>query len=161
MMRNFLVLVSAIFMAQVCHGGEAERKFQAIATDVLAIVKEAQPEATVTQDGRTLVVQFDTMVYTVHGGSKTGEYSPKTHQETGPKLNGFVIDLSLNPLNPIAAVAGQTWQTTYWQEFFWHGHADDEEYIHFIFKFGKRVDDNLKRKVIQAVTGSAQQPPAN
>jgi hypothetical protein len=37
------------------------------------------------------------MVYTVHGGSKTGDFTLNTHQETGPKSRGFLITVSVLP----------------------------------------------------------------
>jgi 5-carboxymethyl-2-hydroxymuconate isomerase len=48
-------------------------------------------------------------------------------------------------------------QRPYWQEYFWAGHEDKKEYIHFIFKFGRGVDEQFNSTVIRAVTETAQQ----
>lgn len=159
-MKRIIVIAVSLLVSTQGYAGEAREKFQVIAKQLASLVQEADTNAVVAKTETTFEAGLDTMVYTVHGGSKTGNFSPNTHKETGPRVRGFVISVSVLPLNPIAAESGQTMQQPYWQEYFWAGHGDEKEYIHFIFKFGKRVDEHFKKKVIEVVTGTAQQSPA-
>lgn len=95
------------------------------------------------------------MEFTVHGEGKTGEYSPNVHQEVGPRRQGYMIRISLQPVDSAAAVAGQTHQRPYWQEYLWQGHDDEQQQVHFVFKFGGGIDNDFKDRIIKTVTNIA------
>ena len=158
-MKRLALIATCLLVAQSGHAREATARemFQSISKRLVPLVQNAHTNAVIKQTDTSTEITFDTMVYTVHGGSKTGNLSPTTHVETGPRVQGFVISVSLAPVNPIAAVSGQTMQRPYWQEYFWAGHEDKKEYIHFIFKFGRGVDEQFNSTVIRAVTETAQQ----
>jgi hypothetical protein len=157
-MKPIAVIAICCLTVQCSQAGEAQTSFQTIADRLTVLVRNADTNAVITRDKTSFKAEFDTMVYTVHGGSKTGDFTPNTHQETGPKSRGFVITVSVLPLNPIAAESGQTMQQPYWLEYFWAGHGDEKEYIHFLFKFGRQVDEKFRSKIIKAVTETAQPP---
>lgn len=158
-MKRLALIMACLLVSQSGHAREADARemFQSITNQLATLVQKADTNAVITQTETSFEATFDTMVYTVHGGSKTGNFSSQTHQETGPRVRGFVINVSVLPLNPIATESGQTMQRPYWKEYFWTGHGDKKEYIHFIFKFGNRVDSEFKSKIINAVTKTAQQ----
>jgi hypothetical protein len=159
-MNRIAVMIVCLLAVQCSHAGEARTTFQTIAQRLTAIIQNAGTNAVIAQDATSFEAKRDSMIYTVHGGSKTGNFTEHTHQETGPRVLGFVLNVSVLPLNPIAAESGTTMQQPYWIEYFWAGHGDEKEYIHFVFKFGRQVDDGFKNKVIKAVTEAAQHPPA-
>jgi hypothetical protein len=153
------VAVMALWAAQCSQAGETRTRFEAIAASLTTVVQKADTSAVIARSATSFTVRVDTMVYTVHGESKApGDFSPKTYQETGPRVRGFVIDMSVLPIAPIAYPSGETRQRPYWREYSWHGHGDGEEYIHFVFKFGRPVGQKLEEEIIRAVAGTAAQP---
>jgi hypothetical protein len=158
-MKRLGLIAACLLVAQSGHAREATARemFQTISKRLVPLVQNAHTNAVIKQTETSIEITFDTMVYTVHGGSKTGNFSPTTHEEIGPRVQGFVISVSLAPVNPIAAESGQTMQRPYWQEYFWAGHQDRKEYIHFIFKFGRGVVEQFRGNIIRAVAETPQQ----
>jgi hypothetical protein len=157
-MRTMAVAVMALWGAQCSQAGETRTRFEAIAASLTTLVQQADTGAVIARSATSFTVRADTMVYTVHGEGKSGDFSPKTHQETGPRGRGFVINMSVLPILPIASFSGVTTARPYWREYLWHGHGDGEEYLHFVFKFGRQVDQKLEEQIIRAVAGTAVQP---
>lgn len=152
MTRIFPALITLLFAVQPCVAEEAQAKFAAVVEGISLLVRDAQPGAGIARSPQAFTASYDTIEFTIHSESKTGEYLPKVHQEVGPRRQGFVIQISLQPVNSAAAVAGQIHRRPYWQEYLWHGHGDERQQVHFLFKFGAGIDSDFKDRVIKTVT---------
>ncbi len=63
----------------------------------------------------TLVVNYRTRTFMVHGQSKRGEYTEKAHETVGPSYRGFRLRLTLEEAGFInAAGVPQTSRQPYW-----------------------------------------------
>lgn len=132
-------------------------QFLTIVERLKALLTSEQPDAVITNNGKVFTAKYDTKDYTIHEDMRTGDYSPKLYQELGPMSRGFVIKVSVVPVNPHSAIPGP-FHMPYWDGFFWYGHADDDKYIHFILKYGCRVDKSVIDRIIWAVIEDVQQP---
>ncbi len=138
---------------------DTETQFNAICGRLTSLLVTAQPDTEITKDttSKAFTARYDTMVYTVHKNRGRGNVSSQTCQEVGPRVDGFVVDVRIVPINPVSALSGQTFQEPYWKTYFWYGHVDNDQYVHFVLKFGEGVKKSLRYDVIRAVTELAQQ----
>lgn len=111
-------------------------------------VRKHCPDATIETTEEGFVAKSDTMKFTVHARSKSGEIFPKTHEEEGPNFKGFVLHVSLNDGKYMgAAAAPQTFQGPYYPTEFSAPAAGAKHYL-VHFSYGSRLDPGLKKAIL-------------
>jgi hypothetical protein len=111
------------------------------------------PQVAYINDGRTLVVEYKTQKYKIHGKLKTGEVSPETRDEMGPGYKGFILTVNLQDAGEInQAVTPQTLHEPYWQtDLDVTPLKGTKKQIYWALSYGARTDTKLlsdiKRKI--------------
>jgi hypothetical protein len=115
------------------------------------VVRTHCPDATIEATDEGFLAKSGTMKFTVHGRSKTGEISPKTHQEEGPNFRGFVLRVTLND-GPYrgAAVVPQTLQGPYYPTEISAPAVGDKHYL-VRFSYGTRLDPEIKKAILDVL----------
>jgi hypothetical protein len=89
-----------------------------LATRLTRLLKIECPEAKVALRGDELRVSFRTQKFMVHGRNRAGEFSEKAHEEEGPRLRGFLLQINYHAERPIRAlVVPCDVQEPYWTTF--------------------------------------------
>ena len=57
----------------------------------MKLIEKKQPAAKWRREDRLLICDFDTQMFDVHSANEKGHVSPESHQEVGPKKDGFVM----------------------------------------------------------------------
>ncbi len=112
----------------------------------------------VTADG--FIAKSGTMMFTLHGKSKTGEIYADTYRAEGPNFKGFLLRVAVNPgLYQGAAATPQTLQEAYFTTFIDAPStpAGDAHYA-VGFSFGSRLDPELKKAIFEVIPKSKFQP---
>ena len=109
--------------------------------------------ATLEIEGNELVAKHGTMEFTIHGRSKTGEISPRTHRREGPNFMGFVLRLSVGEGRYAgAAVVPQPLRGPYFPTYIDAIPTPDAKGYYWVsFSYGSRVDEELKKAIFAAL----------
>ncbi len=117
-----------------------------------AILKHS-PDAKIEITKEGFFAKDGTMMFTIHGRSKTGEVSRETGQQEGPNYKGFMLRVSLEEGTYSGAAAiPQTLQGPYFPTFIDGPATDDGKNYHRIsFSYGSRLDPKLKQAILEAI----------
>ena len=93
------------------------------------------------------VAKYGTMIFTIHGRSKTGEINAKTYQQEGPNFKGFILRVALlDGKYSGAASVPQTLEGPYFPTFVDAPSAENgKKHYEVRFSFGGRLDPELKK----------------
>jgi hypothetical protein len=94
-----------VLVAFSCLGGESEPPAELL-KQIAAETAKIFPEASIEEKGHELTISFKTREYQVYRASMIGEWSDTPEKETGPKLEGFILALTI--------VAGGHLSPTHW-----------------------------------------------
>jgi hypothetical protein len=125
-----------------------------------ATILEHCPDALIEVSDSGFTAKHGTMMFTMHGKSKTGEVFPQTYQEEGPNFRGFLLNVSLKEgAYEGAAVVPQTLQGPYFPTFIDAPRTDDGVHHYWVrFSFGRRLDPKLRDAIFDAIPKSKFQP---
>ena len=149
-MKNTFRLLCLLLTAMPAIAGPPEPELiQKLTTAITNLC----PNATIEVDRFKFAAKYDTMVYTIHTQSKTGEFFPGTVQHEGPAFRGFVLDVSLiEGEYGGAADAPQTLQGPYFATFFNAPPADSgKQHYQVYFSYGAKLDPKLKAAILEAI----------
>jgi len=120
------------------------------------------PEAVIVVNKQGLVVKDKTMIYTLHGQSKSGEFDPQTYQKEGPKFNGFILLISLyDGQYDGAAKVPQTLHGPYFPTYIDAPKGDDgEKHYQIHFSYGSGLNPELKKAIFEIIPKSKFQQSA-
>ena len=111
-------ILASIAVLVTVHAATAEAPPDELVQKLTQAIRKHCPDATIEVSKQAFVAKFGTMTFTLHGRSKTGEVSPKTHQEEGPNYKGFMLHIALHDGRyQGAAVVPQTLQGPYFPTF--------------------------------------------
>jgi hypothetical protein len=124
-----------------------------LAQRLTTAIRARCPNAQIEKSDEGFVAKDGTMLFTIHGRSKTGEVSATTHQEEGPNFRGFLLRISREDgTYQGAAVVPQTLQQPYFQTFIDARPTDGgAAHYHIRFSFGTRLDAELKAALLEAL----------
>lgn len=108
----------------------------------------------------TLVVNYRTQSFMVHGQSKRGEYTEKAHETVGPGYRGFQLRLTLEEAGFINdAGVPQTSREPYWTTYLDTRLLKGTDVQVFCgLSFGRQVDQELLRQVRKVITDLGDAP---
>lgn len=116
------------------------------------VIRKATSEATWRQDGKTLICEYNIMEFDIHDIDDNGVVDRKSHRETGPQIDGFIIritpeerTMSQQPRGMYGRVGGP-----YWRHYF-ATYQDDYEPIRLDILYGVKVDKKLLEEVTETV----------
>lgn len=101
----------------------------------------------------SLTISYNTMAYQIHATDKTGAISETSHEEIGPKVNGFILNVVFQK-GPYrgAAVLPQTIARPYWKTFATFIPADDNQnHLHITLSYGRKVPDKTVAELTAAI----------
>ena len=101
----------------------------------------------------SLTISYNTMAYQIHAIDKTGTLPDTTHEEIGPKVNGFILTVvpQRGPYRG-AAVLPQTIARPNWKTFVTFIPADDNQnHLHITFSYGRKVPDRTVAELTAAI----------
>ncbi|MFA7052445.1 MAG: hypothetical protein WC328_05435 [Kiritimatiellia bacterium] len=150
-MRQKLTIILLWAATTLCLAETPQERFDSLTNRLACVLAGTTQQMEIASTSNRWIVTADTMTYTVHGESKTGEYASRTHEETGPRHRGFILDVNLLPLNPCCYEAGQLHRRPCWTDYVWHGCSDETNYIHVVFKIGNGMSEDLKKKIITEI----------
>jgi hypothetical protein len=118
------------------------------------IIKSQRPDAIIeTKDG-AFFAKSGTTIFTIHGHSKTGEFSKETYQQEGPNYKGFLLRISLEKGGPFQgqAMVPQAVHEVYWETYIDRPPTKDGSgYYNVSFSYGSRIDKDLKQVIFSAI----------
>lgn len=122
-------------------------------------IRKRCPDAKIGVSEQAFVASYGTMMFALHGRSKTGEIFPQTYEEEGPNFKGFILRIVLHDGKyQGAATVPQTLQGPYFRTFIDALATDDgKKYYEVRFSFGNGLDPQLKEAIFEALpktTGS-------
>ena len=108
----------------------------------------------------TLVVNYRTRTFMVHGQSKRGEYTEKVHETVGPSYRGFQLRLTLEEAGFInAAGVPQTSREPYWTTYLDTRLLEGTDQQVFCgLSYGRQVDQELLVHVRKIITDLGDAP---
>lgn len=111
------------------------------------------PDLALTVEEGELIAKKGTMLFTVHGRSKSGEIFPQTYQEEGPNFKGFMLRIKqVKGVYEGAAVVPQTLRGPYYSTYIAAPATKDGLNYYWVrFSFGGRLDENLKNVIYEAI----------
>ncbi|MCP5516677.1 MAG: hypothetical protein H7A45_05365 [Verrucomicrobiales bacterium] len=148
-----------LLLPVVLNAGE-QRLPEALTTRLTAAIREHCPDAAIEADDSGFTARHGTMMFTLHGRSKTGEVHPQTYQAEGPNFRGFLLRISRQE-GPYegAAVVPQTLREPYFPTFIdAPATADGSGHYWVRFSFGGRLDDKTKNAILDAIPKTVFQP---
>ena len=131
--------------------GELPKKLM---DSLTGVIKSQCPEASIEIKDGVFFAKFETMMFTIHGSSKTGKISEKTYQQEGPNYKGFLLRVSLEEGGPFQgqAVVPQTVHQVYWETYIDRPPAKDGSgYYNVSFSYGSRIDKDLKQLIFSTI----------
>ena len=135
----------------------AESPLSRVDQSLTHIVQRYFPEAKIERADNSYIAKNGTMEFTVHNGSKTGEFFPQTGKEEGPNFKGFILDIRVNdgPYQGAAAVP-QELKRPYWATYLMAERVPGHDKHFFIgFSYGGRLDAKFKAEVFEALKNVA------
>lgn len=120
-----------------------------------AVIREHCPDAAIETTNDVFTAKHGTMMFTLHGGSMTGEFSPKTYQREGPNFGGFLLTVTVEK----GRYAGQARvpQELHGPYFPTYINApttpDGKDHYWITFSYGSRLDPKLKQAIFAALPG--------
>ena len=116
----FLVMLKTVllYFLTLSIAGADDSALRSLDRAVTPLIQQYFPGAEVKRTDTSYAAKHDTMEFTVHGSSKTGQIAAETHKEEGPNHKGFFlqIDLCDGPYQG-AAVIPQHLKRPYWTTF--------------------------------------------
>src|SRR5688572_9854766 len=127
---------------------------------LLDVIRQQVPDAKIETTADSITAKSGTMMFTLHGRSKTGEVSPQTYQEEGPNFKGFVLKVTLTPGRyEGAAMVPQTLRDPYYPKFIdARPTADGASYYWVNFAYGSRFDKKVHNALHAALPGESSLP---
>jgi hypothetical protein len=123
-------------------------------------IREHCPDALIEISESGFSAKHGTMMFTVHGKSKTGEVFPQTYQEEGPNFKGFLLRVSLKEgAYEGAAVVPQTLRGPYYPTFIDAPRTENGVHHYWVrFSFGSRLDPKLRDAILNVIPKTQFQP---
>ena len=160
-MKKSILAICGVFTVWVAH---AEPPSSNLVAKLAAAITNLCPKAEIKVDEYGFSAKHDTMTYTLHSRSKTGQVYPQTYQQEGPAYRGFILSVSLNDgTYEGAACVPQTLQGPYYPTFIDAPSTEDgKKHYQVHFSYGARLDPELKKAIFEATPKTTfQTPPAN
>jgi len=150
-MRQVILAIAAVLMTASV--GYAAPPPESLVRSLTATIRKHCPDAEIEVSEQGLVAKSGTMTFAVHSRSKTGEISPKTHEEEGPNFKGFLLRVSMQA-GPYegAAVVPQTLQGPYFPTFIDAVPTPTSDGHFWVnFSYGSRLDADLKQALLETI----------
>ncbi len=111
------------------------------------------PQAKFEVTGQEFIARVGTMMFTIHGRSKTGEVDARTFQGEGPNFKGFILRVSLHDGKyEGAAVVPQILQGPYFPTFVdAPSVTKGKKHYEIRFSYGSRLDPGLKKAIFEVL----------
>jgi hypothetical protein len=139
-----IILILTILCIAVVHDLRAENtSVENLEEKISSVVKQFFPEKSVErkkEDG-AIIISLSTMPFQIHNIDKTGKIAEQSHEEIGPKAEGFLIQLT-HQEGPYrgAAEYPQTFTRPYWKTFGTVIPVEaNQNHIHISFSYGSLV----------------------
>ncbi|MBC8467845.1 MAG: hypothetical protein H8D56_00120 [Planctomycetes bacterium] len=149
-MKKSIIVICVFMMASAAQADPPETN---LIQKLTSVITNLCPKAEIKVDKHAFSAKHDTMVYTIHSRSKTGEVSPRTYQKEGPGFRGFMLRISLNDGKyGGAACVPQTIQGPYFPTFLDAPSTDGgKKHYQVHFSYGGRLDPKLKKAILEAI----------
>jgi hypothetical protein len=159
-MRKSIITICAFLMVSSV---QAEPPSTNLIRKLTSVITILCPEAEITVDKYAFSAKHDTMLYTIHSRSKTGEVYPQTSEREGPAFRGFMLRVSLNDGKyGGAACVPQTLHGPYYPTLIDAPSTDGgKKHYQVHFSYGGRLDSQLKKAILETIPRTRfQQHPA-
>ena len=156
-----LLITTLVFVsvALICR---ADPPPDALVKKLTAVIREHCPDAIIEMKDDNFTAKHGTMIFTLHPHQMTGEILPKTYQEEGPNVKGFLLTVKMHKGKEIAQlVTPQEIRGPYFPTFINDPPTSDGKNQYWIsFSYGTRFDTKLKRAIFDALPKGKFQPDA-
>ena len=149
-MKNSTIALCAFLMGSVVQAAPPE---PSLIQKLTSVITNLCPKAEIKVDDYAFSAKYDTMVYTIHSRSRSGEVYPKTFQEESPGFRGFMLRVSLHDGEYVgAARVPQTLQGPHFPTFIDALSTDQgKKYYQVHFSYCGRPDRELKKAILEAI----------
>lgn len=150
-MRTAVIAFIAVFA--FANNGISSPPQDDLVKKLTEVIRKQCPDAEIAVTKDSFVAKNTTLTFTLHGRYLTGEINPQTHQEEGPNLKGFRLEITLHqgPYVGMAAVP-QVLEGPYFPTFIDAPATDDGKQHYWIrFAYGKGLDPVLKKAILEAI----------
>ena len=129
--------------------------------DLSAAILKPCPETKIETKADVFTAQFKTINLTIHNLEKTGELSPKTHQQVGPNNNGFILNIT-HKTGPYAGQlkVPQEMRGPYFSTYVdARPTADGKDHYWIVWSLGSRLSPMVRKTIIDALPKSPAKQP--
>ncbi len=149
-----IIQILTILCVAVVHDLRAENtSVENLEEKISSVVKQFFPEKSVERKKKDggMTISLSTMPFQIHNIDKTGKIAEQSHEETGPKADGFLIQLTHQEGSYRgAAVYPQTFTRPYWQTFGTVIPIEaNQNHIHISFSYGSLVPEDFIATLIK------------
>jgi hypothetical protein len=146
------ILVASVFFASTITT-RAEPPPDEMVKKLTETIRKHCPEAKIEVTKDEFVAKTGTMMFTIHGRSKTGEIDAKKYQQEGPNFKGFILRVGLHDGKyEGAAVVPQTLEGPYFPTFLDAPSTEKgKKHYEVRFSFGSRLDPHLKKAIFEVI----------
>ena len=112
------------------------------------------------QNSQSLIVNYRTRKFMVHGQFRNGEFHEQAHEAVGPSSSGFRLQLHLQEAGVVnAAAVPHTMRETYWTtDLDVRLLKGTAKQVYLALSYGSRVDQDLLKRLRKAVSDLGNQP---
>ncbi len=148
-----LLVVSTLVLVSAALTCKAEPLPDALVGRLTTVVREHCPDATIEATKDLFTAKHGTMMFTRHGGSKTGEILSQTHQEEGPNFKGFVITVGAAKGFCVGQADNpQELRGPYYSTYIDAPLTEDGKNCYTLtFSYGSRLDPKFKQAIFDAI----------
>lgn len=149
-MMKSIIAICAFLWTSAIQAGSPDAE---LIEKLTGVITNLCPDAVIEVDEHRFSAKHDTMVYTIHSRSKTGEVYQQTYEQEGPGFRGFILTVALNDGKyEGAAMVPQTLQGPYFPTFIdAPSTGDGERHYQVHFSYGPRLDPELKKAILKAI----------
>jgi hypothetical protein len=155
-------ILATIAVLVAVNAGVAEAPPDELVRKLTETIHKHCPDAKIEVTKEGFLAKFGTMMFTLHGRSKSGEVSRDTYSQEGPNFKGFILRVAVHEGKyQGAAVVPQTLQEPYFATFI-DAPAVEKENKHYVigFSYGSRIDPDLKNAIFEAIPTTRFEPRA-
>lgn len=146
-----LALLLSLFTNPLFGADEKEQHpvLKKLSAGLAEIAKDLGEGTELQTDQANVGLAFRTRTFMVHGGSKTGRFAKKAHQEKGPDVDGLMVEVRVGEGRYLgAAVTPQTLRRPYWKTFInQYPISKGREYLFLSLSTGARPNREVVAKV--------------
>ena len=160
-----VILIHCVLGIAVCDADEGEPAVRSLAelrSALGELVLGHYPGASIGETVGGLEVKLNTMLFTIHGKDRLGNYYAEPRRVEGPNLGGFTIAIQRRERRyqgPLVLPSRHT-NSPYWRGFLNQIHdPEDETYLWAVFHYSHAVKQEFRDAVITLLEGKPPKKP--